>query len=520
MANQTNTEVLTAFNRIPYSLINEEVVGSTKDTLAELTEICGYYKIYHQGAKFETEGTNGDYIPAELKYKLSASLIDKEARFMFAESPDISIEPKGDLGQTTQDTKDQITVLNDMVKTILEENMFESQLIKAAKDCFIGKRVAGLINFNEEDGVTVSFIPSTQFLYDTKMGNPNVITKFVCFIIVQDSLTLSEKRIFKKKYELIDGVVYLSEKLYDGTGVVLEDITENQPTLMPIIPAVVFINECLTGEELGESEIRLLKDHESWYSKLSDADKDAERKSMNPIRYTVDMDNNSTKGLVTSPGAFWDLGSDQNLDNANVMIGALESNMNYSSALKTTLDRIKASAYDLVDMPDITLDTMQGAITSGKALKAVYWKLIVRCKEKMKMWAPQLRKMVQIIIEGALVYPMCVEKYISDNIYPIDYKVSIEQNIPLPEDEIEEKTMDLAEVESNVMSRRTYMKKWRGLTDDEVQEELEQIALERQIVEDSSFSTTSSNVEVEEEAIEDDAEPYPNVAEEIGMTEG
>jgi len=37
------------------------------------------------------------------------------------------------------------------------------------------------------------------------------------------------------------------------------------------------------------------------------------------------------------------------------------------------------------------------------------------------------------------------------------------------------------------MSKKAYMKKWRQLTDDEVLEELEQIALERQLLEDSSF---------------------------------
>ena len=54
--------------------------------------------------------------------------------------------------------------------------------------------------------------------------------------------------------------------------------------------------------------------------------------------------------------------------------------------------------------------------------------------------------------------------------------------------------MDLAEVESKAMSRKAYMKKWRGLTDDEVQEELEQIALERQIIEDSSFSGSANDL--------------------------
>ena len=172
--------------------------------------------------------------------------------------------------------------------------------------------------------------------------------------------------------------------------------------------------------------------------------------------------------------------------------------MNYSEALKTSLDRIKTIGYEQVDMPNITLESMQGAITSGKALKAIYWPLIVRCKEKMKMWGPQLRQLANIIIQGALVYPNCIKQYTDDIVQPIAYEISVVQNMPLPEDEIEEKNMDLSEIDSKVMSRKSYMKKWRGLTDDEVQEELEQIALERQIIEESSFAFTS------------DTPPYPN----------
>lgn len=492
---ETNTEVLTAFNKIPYALINSEVDGSARDTLSELTEICRYYKIYKKGAKFNVEGTNGDYVPAKLKYKMCASLINKEARFLFAEQPDIVVEPKGDVGKTLQGIKDAITQMNDLVKTVLDENKFEQNLIKGAKDCFVGKRVAGLVNFNEDDGITITFLPSTQFIYDTKIGNSNIITKFVCFIIVKDSATLSEKRIFKKKYELIDNVVYLEEVLYDGAGIELEVVTERQEILLPMIPVSIFINDGLLGDEKGESEIEMLQDEESWFSKLSNADIDAQRKGMNPTKYVVDMDSNSTKNLSTGAGAFWDMGSDQNLDNAHPLVGLLEPNMSYSSSLDTTLKRVKKSAYDQVDMPDI--EEIQATITSGKALKAIYWGLIVRCKEKMKMWAPQLRNMVDIIIQGAITYPHCITKYIDGELMDVPYKIKVEQNIPLPEDEIEEKNIDLSEVESKTMSRKAYMKKWRGLTDDEVQEELEQIAKERQIIEDSSFIDS------------EDTEPYP-----------
>lgn len=498
IAAENNQEVLVAFNRIPYALINAEVDGDAKDTLAEMTEICKYYKIYKQGADFAVEGTNGDYVPAQLRYRMAASLINKEARFLFAEPPDITAETKGDVGKTSQELNDDITVYNDLLKTVFDSNKFEDALIKAAKDCFIGKRVAGLVNFNEEDGITLTFLPATQFLYQTKLGNPNVLQKFVAFILVKQAQDLKSKRIFKKKYELEDGKVYLEEALFDGAGSLLEQVTERQEILLDKIPAVIFVNDGLTAEEDGESEVETLKYYEEYYSKLSNADIDSERKSMNPTKYLVDMESQSTKELSTAAGALWDLGSDQNLDKPNPQVGMLEPNMSYSDSLKTTLDRVKSTAYEQLDIPNITLDSMQGAITSGKALKAIYWPLIVRCKEKMKMWGPQLRAMAEIIIEGALAYPNCAKGYVTDSLVPVEHEIKVEQNLPLPEDEAEERQMDLSEIDSQVMSRCTYMKKWRGLTDDEAQEELEQMAKERQILEDSAFAQKA------------DAEPYPN----------
>lgn len=489
--NTSNMHVITAFNKIPYSLINKEIEGSAKDVLDELTEICEYYDIYKYGAKFSIEGTNGDYTPATLSYKIAASLVNKEARFMFAEKPDIHVVAKADAGKVTSQSKEILVTYNDVVNTILRANNFESALIKSAKDCFVGKRVACLVNFNEDDGVSITFLPSTQFIYETHPHNPNVITKFVCFIIQKNSRNLSNKRVFKKKYALEDdGTVYLEEQLYDGAGKQIgDDITPYQPILLDRIPAVVILNDGLTGDENGESEIDLLQHFESWYSKLANGDIDAERKGMNPVAFTVDMDSRSTKGLSRSAGSFWDLMSDQALDNKSPQVGVLESNMSYSSSLMSTLDRIKTSSYDQVDVPNINMETMVGSITSGKALKAIYWPLIVRCKEKMKTWGPQIKNIIEIIIEGSKVYPNCITRYTNVPLQPVDYTVEVTQNIPIQEDEAEEKQLDLAEVESKTMSRKRYMTKWYNMSDVEIQQELAQIALERQILEDAAFPT-------------------------------
>ena len=116
------------------------------------------------------------------------------------------------------------------------------------------------------------------------------------------------------------------------------------------------------------------------------------------------------------------------------------------------------------------------------------------------MWGPKLKQMFEMIIEGAKVYPECIKEYISNPLVPVEYEVKVEQNLPLPEDEAEEKGLDMAEVSEMLMSKKSYMKKWRGLTDAEVDEELKQMALERQILEDSAFNQSEGN---------DDSLPYP-----------
>lgn len=497
--NEDNSKAfLSVYNRIPYALIREESGEDATEVFEEIREICKYYKIYKRGKDFNVEGTNGDYVPARLRYKMAATLVNKEARFLFAEQPDITVEQKGDLEELTEETKRALTVMNELVKTILDKNNFPDILIKGARDCFIGKRVACLINFNEQDGVNITFLPSTQFLYEVKPTNQKVLEKFVSFTVMKESKTNSIKRIFKKKYVLEtsdDGKnkVFLEEEIYDGTAKLIETPFPRQEIKLDFIPAIIFINDGLSGELKGESEIESLMDFEEWYSKLGNADADAERKSMNPTKYLVDMESNSTKNLSTGAGALWDLGSDQNIENPNTMVGLLEPRMYYSEALKVTLDRIKTTGYEQVDMPNITNESLSGVITSGKALKAIYWPLIVRCKEKMKMWGPNLSDMAEMIIKGAMAYPNTIKQYTNDSLISVEHVIEVVQNTPLPEDEIEEKTIDLAEVEAKTMSRKTFMKKWRGLTKAQVDEELQQIALERQIIEDSSFGGMVSN---------------------------
>lgn len=280
-----NVEVYYSFNnRIPFNLLQEEVdVGSgyLRDELAEITK---YYKIYYKGAEFTTEGSSGDYIASQIRYRKAAQLINKEARFLFSETPDTLINYGGDIEQVSDSDKDMIETYQKLIDNVLKKNMFSKTLLQAAKDCFIGKRVAAVLNFNEEEGITLTFLDAFSFVYKTNPNNPEQLDKFVSFTIQTDSKNAKEKRIFKKKYVRESDAVYFEDTIYDGTGVIVEIVNEYQPTKLKDIPAAVFLNDGLLSDEYGESEIGQLKEMEALYSKLSNADVDAERKGMNQIR--------------------------------------------------------------------------------------------------------------------------------------------------------------------------------------------------------------------------------------------
>lgn len=491
MSDGTVTQIIPQGLKIPTSFISNELSGLYgSQVLAEMSQIIEYYRIYEKGADFTAEGSKGDYTPSDLKFKQAAQLINKEARFLFSHPPDLWVEvPQGD-GNKEQAVKANTTLQN-LVDQVLKKNNFSSKLLKAAKDCFIGKRVCYFVNFNEEKGtIKVNFIPSLEFVYDTDEEDSDTLTKLVAFYTVVDSKSRTEQRIYKKKYWMEGGLCWIEEGIYNGMGELQEEITPARSTKFDYIPAGVIVNDGLTGDLLGESEIENLADFESWFSRLSNADMDAERQGMNPVRWARDMNPASTKDLSIAAGAFWDLQTDQNsAEGVTGEVGVLETSMTYTQALSSTLSRIKSGMFDTVDMPDVSPEALKGVVSSGKTLKAIYWGLIVRCDEKMLVWRPALENIVKTIIEGAKLYPKAAKRYTEEGVVPdVPFEVRVDNQYPLPEDEAEEKTVDLSEIQAQTMSRKSYMKKWRNLTDEEADAELKQIAKEREMLEDSFSS--------------------------------
>lgn len=499
-------EYIYSFPRVPYFLIDGEVSDDKREKyFDDFAKTIKLYGIYERGNKFIAEGSNLDYVPSDLRYKKSAMIMNKEARFLFSNTPSFNVN----VDDVSSKYTDENTIMQKFLDKVLERTNFNGKLIKGLKDCFIGKRIAIVLNFNETNGINITFLNSLEFIYELDRENDDELKKFVTFYEIEGTDSLSKQRWFKKVYTKETDGVYIEEKIYSGTGELIEVVTERMKIKFDYIPAFVVLNDGLTGDVWGVSELGGLVDYEKHYSKLANCDMDAERKSMNPIRYTIDATQDSTKKLSTSPGSYWDLQSDgeKSLELA-AKVGTLEAQMNYSGPLKTTLERIENQMYSEVDVPNITSEQLAGVITSGKTIQALYWGLTVRCDEKMLSWAPQLRSLSYAIIEGGILYPNCIKKYTTENKIPnIPFDIIVENNYPIPEDVIEEKNIDISEVEANIMSRKAYMKKWRNLSDEEADNELLQIEKEKNMLENSVVPYSQEETiptDENEEVVEDE----------------
>lgn len=470
------------------SLIQQELHGIFgSETLRDMKEIIALYNIYEEGASFDQDNNSGDYIPAEHHFKIIRSLIEKEARFLFSQPPTITLE---DMQSQTRSTDGQLINRLEpnqlLVEAVLKANNFNSKLVRSAKDCLIGRRIAIAADFSEK-GIDISFMPSLEFIYETDPRDVDILTKFIRFYTTHDDSDRGQQRVYKKKWTLNDnGFCVIEEGLYDGNGVLVEEIMPETITPLTYIPCWVIVNGGLIGDPFGRSDVEELIEDESWYSKLSSKDFDSLRKGTDQIVWTMDVNPKATKNLSRAAGSYWDLSSDPIEEKRTGQVGVLDNSMAYSPAMDTTLNRIRANMYSQLDVPDTTSEALTGIISSGKTMKAIYWGLMVRCDEKLLDWIPALQGLVTCIIEGSKLYPDAKKIYMDEELVD-GYTVSIENSYPILEDESEEKSTDMMEVQTQVMSRKSYMKKWRGLSDEDVDDELKQIALEQSLLSPDNY---------------------------------
>ena len=472
--------------------------GLYGDHLKQIQRINKNYELYEGKQEWSTNA-DLDYEPTKKVTNYIKKLIDTKARFMFGKEPFLdvrAIEPD-DRGSTVY--QDQAQEKEDLLHVILRNNKFHSKLLKGMKDCLIGGKVAIKLWANKDKGLKLIFSPAQEFFPVYNIDDVDELERVMFLYGIKTEGPSKEQRFKKQVWELINGKCILNEGIFDGSGKLIEAIEIDYDTKLDFIPVVIVQNGGLTGETEGNSDVETLWSNQNAYNRLTSDDMDALRFNMFPQRVATDANEQTLDNMRIAPGALIDLQTDEVQSNYGLQakLEVVESNFAYEGKYTDTINRTKNDMFDLLDIPNVSLDQLKGLMASGKSMKALYWGLVNVCEEHATEWEPALKQMVYFIFNMVDTYNL----YDSRKIGRYETDLSIIRTYPIAEDVLDEKRMDLEEVLNETRSKRSYIDKW-GVSED-VDSELEQIQLEKSMLDIDNY-TKDLISDVDEEGDEED----------------
>ena len=443
--------------------------------LQDISRTIELYDFYDgKGQDWETPA-GLDYKPTKKRVNLVKKLIKREAGFMFGRTPELTF---------TSETAASVALdaAQGVLNGTLRRSGFKNKLIQAGRDCFIGKRIAIKVSGGKDKDIRVSFRPSTEFVYSTVDDDCDSLSKIIFFYQVNNEAEREKQRIWRQKYWMQDGKCFLNEGVYDGYGRLTEG-GQDADTGLDFIPCYVVINDGLTGDMMGESDVAELMDLQNAYNRLNSDDADALKFNMFPQTVATDVKAESLEAMRISPGALVDLQTDPaTMGSGQAKLDKLESSFSYSERFEAAINRTKNDMFDLLSVPNVSLEQLKGLMQSGKSMKALYWELITRCEDKWASWEPALEWLGMTVLKMATAYQGLS--------FPEDTSVHVEHLYPILEDDFDEMANDQQEVIHQLRSRMSYMKKWGVAPDPNA--ELRQIKVEETLFSDAFAALDNS----------------------------
>ena len=483
----------------------------------ELQEVQLYYE-YFDG--FDVADLNSDYgqtwkIDEEaLDYKptreirnLIRQLVKKQSRFMMSQEPELVFNP---ITEGREKQAEQKRILFD---SILRQAKFWSKASNALTDATVGKRVLMTVLGNEGEPVDVRFYPMPQFSYIVAPEDNSRL--LVVDIVYQDERTRGmdkEAQLWHHyRYEMKAGAsesgiasaledkeeeCWLTYALTDGESnqiyvaedggttiketsaklVEIEDnlgnpvqvplaVKESAPTGLSEIPARVILNEPLTNDAYGNSDVKdLITIADNMNRTISDL-RDALRFRMFEQPVIIDGSTKSLQGMKIAPNAVIDLKTDTSASigagggSKQASVTSISSNFNFLPSVQYYLDEAKRSMYELMDQP---LPEKVQSAPSGIAMQFLFYDLMSRCDSKWVEWDSAIEWLVSMIEE-------ILEK-VSVDIDPLPENLksawqeittlTINHSYPLPADEQAKRQTAMQEVQTSVRSHQSYIEEF------------------------------------------------------------
>ncbi|WP_252224307.1 MULTISPECIES: phage portal protein [unclassified Clostridium] len=432
---------------------------------------------------------NVDYEPTQDIRNKVKPLLKKQARWMFGKKPTLVFK--------ADDLKDKENCeeLRKFIEDVFEDNNFWNNTRKAFLEATIKKRALLRVEANPGQPVVIKYESIENFFYKEKNGK---LLKAIFF--EEDEMNVYREEDKDKIYYLhtyyykVDENTKALQAWYRKETYKNTDLIEKieYDTGFSTIPCWLIRNGGELNNTFGESDITDLRDAQNQYNRRNSDFADALRFQMFGSEAIIDGNEDDVNRLTIAPNAVHAIKTRDELaeNGKQAIIQRQEYNIGSSEAMNTYLDRADSDMKETLDMPKIS---DLNNIPSAKAMIYLYNDLIARMEEKFNDWERPLLSLINFIIEvGSVCYPGSFNKAWLN----LKYTKLIKQNYPIPNDLDEKKKLAMDEVDSNVRSRKSYIKEYSDEEDEEkaFDEILEETTLLNQ-AQDTLIGGTNSDID-------------------------
>lgn len=438
-----------------------------QDVLKERVEVYKYFNFFYgktmadQKTEFMNEFNEGqswqvsaglDFKPTQEVRNHVKRIIKRQARFMFGVAPTIMLK-----GYDKKDNEKAEELRQFLDKNIFEKNEFWNDTLKAFLDATIGKRVLLRVEANPNEPIKLRYHSMDEFTYEV---DPKDYKRFVKVTIAymnkEGELRPDAQQVWRRWQYVLkeDGYCYLTYGTYDGYCKPIEETEVN--TMFTEIPCKVILNDAMLGDLQGSSDVRDLIDMQNDYNRTNSDYRDALKFKMFEQPVFIDADEDSVDDIKIAPNAMIELHTDPTIEGGKADAKMLSSSFSFVQGAKEFIDGLKNDMYDTMDQPkpeDIK------TVPSGIALRMTFYDLMSRCDEKWGAWESALKWLVKFSVKSIIQLGLFKGEWKAEW-NTLDFKIVITHNYPIPEDEKENKTTGIQEVQANVRSIESYIKEF------------------------------------------------------------
>lgn len=421
-----------------------------------------------------------DYVPSQLIDNKIKPLIQKQARFMFGRAPDILLKP------LDKNNREICEELRQKIDTILDDNKFWSNTLKAFRLATITKRVLLRIEANPNSPIKLYYHSIDDFSYNINTDDTSEL-KDVTFVRedpnnADNEYNVSNQIWYRYTYYMKSNVCSLKIETFKGDNLDTPIDIKEQNTGLSHIPCWVIVNEQSSNNIIGCTDIKDLKPLQNAYNRRLSDFNDALRFLMFGQTAVIDGNEDDVNKCTIAPNSMMAIktrDSDSTDSTRQAKISRVESSFSNAEPVKMFLDMLADSMHEKLAIP---LAAQLKEVPSAKTIKYVYTELVARCDEKWNDWEPIIRSLITIIIESCQKFN-CYSDWKSEW-NSLKYFLVINKNYPIPEDEEDKKKLAMDEVESKVRSHKSYIKDFSD--DEDAEEEFNEILQETELLNQSN----------------------------------